>query len=290
MEDNEKELPETTETPAEEKLTVDLTEDDDAGDDTADEKQASPQDRKAKRGYARQMREALKDKKDEIETLRREMAELRGRVSAQPVYQPAPQYQPQEDPGSRELKSIRDQQSTILRAIQSQGITSQEIERLNDQWHELNDRRTEIISRRGQAPAAQGPSQEQIAGQILAAEFPEIYNDTALLKAAEAEMLNLTQRQRKPVSIVTAREALRRVADREGLGRKAPAPTAAQQSKYAAVSARAGANGAGSNTYTPDKNTLALARAYTKHLPNLDDAERVRKWVKEVGRPAGLMR
>jgi hypothetical protein len=288
------ELPETAEpaAPTTDQVTIDLN---DVDDDDGPDKGASadaPEGRKGRRAQTREIKERARKSEERVETLERQLAELRGAVSVrqqQPVFMPAPT---QTDPLEAELESLEQQQQLLLHSVQNPNSSQEDVDKASKQWRKLERQRRElevnsVLSKR---QPQNDVSEERIANQMLVSEFPEVFvNNEPMRLRAMAEMTDMLARG-KPKSIATAREACERVLTAAGLRKgKAPAPSASQQSRYTSVPSRAGTASSASGQYTPTQNVLRTARAYTSHIENLSDEERVRKWVREVGKPNGLV-
>lgn len=253
-------------------------------------------DRKGRRTQWRELKEARDKAEQRAQLLENQMAEMRGRMSAQPTYVPVPAQPRQDapDPGEGEIESLWEQQQMILKAIQSPASTQADVDKATEQWRRIERRRQGLIVRQAMrehgAPQDDGTAAEdKIVNQLLRADFPEVFANPAMVTRAIGEMQDLMARG-KPKSPAVAREACERVMERFGLRRGRPAaPSEAERAKYTAVPSRAGQGASASGTYTPTPLVLRSARAYTSHLPDLSDEERVRKWARDVGRPQGLL-
>lgn len=277
--------------PAEGKITVDLTDiDDDDGPLAAGDLNADTETRKGRRAQWRELKEERQRDRDRAMTLEREVAELRGRLSAQPVYVPQ-QQAAGPDPVEAEIDGLWEQQQTLLRSIQSPNVAQADVEKASETWRKLERQRQRLIIRqesRGTGETEEA-AQDRVVNQMLKSEFPEIFGSPPMVNRAIAEMQELMMTRGKPKSPAVAREACERVLERYGLRKGRPAaPTANEQARYTSVPSRAGSSSSASGTYTPSLNVLRTARGYTKHLADLTDEERVRKWYREVGKPNGL--
>lgn len=277
-----------TETTTEPKpLTVDISDDDD-GEDKGQQQGAAPDRPVRHKSDWRRMKERYEQ---DVAELRRELAEVRGRISApQPQPQAAPVRQ-ETDPVEAEIVGLSRQQDFILKAINAGTLGEGDQTNAVEEWRRLDRKRRALEYRKDNA-AAQAPqvqTEDQMIGQLLRMEFPQVFDDDELRTRAEAEMLALMKRGRAK-SLATGREACQRVAKRStGLFGQPPAPTDAERARYSSVSSRAGSNGANGSQYTPNKQVLELARSYTSHREGLSDGDRVKIWVREVGKPAGLV-
>lgn len=281
--------PEPPVTPATKEVSVDLSEPDD------DDEPGQPEtlDRKGRRSGWKTLKSKLEAKDKDISELREKLARLEGRVSAPQAPVVVPQQRETEvDPLAAQIDEIADHQQALAVAIRS-AENDATAERLSKQWQKLDRQRRSLEVK--QAIAEEGGergeplTQDQIVGKILSGEFPQIYADPGLRMQAHGIYLQMIRREGKPQGMATARAALERVAGSAGLGRK-PAPSEEAKAKYGSVPARAGGQGA-QQTYTPDKYTLRTAIAYcdTPKRRDLSDEEKVRIWVKEVGKPSGLV-
>lgn len=280
--------------PSEGKVTVDLTDiDDDEGALAAGDLNADTETRKGRRAQWRELKEERERDRQRATALEREVAELRGRLSAQPVYVPQQQQAQGPDPAEAEIDSLWSQQQMLLRSIQSPNATQKDVDEATESWRKIERQRQRLIIKqetRGSATAeTEEAQQDRVVNQLLRADFPEIFASPPMVNRAIAEMQELMLTRGKPKSPAVAREACERVLERFGLRKgKAPVPTASEQARYTSVPSRAGSASSASGTYTPSTNVLRTARAYTNHLKDLSDEERVKKWVREVGRPNGL--
>lgn len=225
---------------------------------------------------------AERDRKD-AETAR-ELAELRGRLTAQAE---AVRAQPSGDPVADEIKTIRAQQRTIMTALQGTQDPAQ-AEKLQDQWNELDEKKVELIAKRN-APQREERGDQEVEAKILESEFPDIYASRSRSLRAQSVMAELVERG-APVSIGTARKACQQVMRDLGLGPK-PQPSASERARFAGTSGRPGTSGGSSQAFTPTKFQLSAARAWcnTDQRRDLEDGEKVLIWLREVGRKEGLV-
>lgn len=258
------------------KLEVDLGED--GGDD-----------RKTRRGRMRELRETLKTERTARENLEKQIAELQGHVRGLGQFQ----QQTREDPRQREADPDSDpvevqingywaQQQAILAQLRNPEVSGNEASKLEKEWQKLDRKRVALISQHAVAPMInQRPqeSDEAHANRILRADFPEVFENEVRRQEAILELHKLVERG-APVSLATARRAAQLVKDR--YVRRAPTPTAAEKAKHTSSPGRA-AGSAGSK-FAPSKLQLNSAKAFTAHLDDLSDEQRVRIWAKKVGR------
>lgn len=296
IEDDDKPAAEPEVTPsAEGQISIDLNDVDEEEEPakTGAGAQAIPEDRKGRRAQFRELKQAKVAAEERYLALERQVAELRGRLSIPAA--PALGGQPQQpvDPFEDEIESLFDQQQMLLQAI-SQATSDAQVKERSEQWRKLDKKRRALeiqqhLNRTGVGQQrSNGADPIQVANQLLQSEFPEVFQSEPMRKRAEAELEELVSRG-KPHSIATAREAAERILERYQLRKgKPPAPTAAEQARYTSVSSRAGANGSGSSNYVPSQNVLRTARAWSKHLPDLSDEERVRLWIQKVAKPGGI--
>lgn len=283
--------------PSENKVSLDLSDIDEPDDGplaSGDLANSDPLDRKGRRSQWRELKEERERDRQRANALEREVAELRGRVSAQPTYQPQQQQAAGPDPDEAQINGLWDQQQILLRSIQSPNATQADVDKATDAWKGLERQRQRLIVRQairedGGGRETEEAAQDRVVNQMLRAEFPEIFSSPPMVNRALAEMQELMLTRGKPKSPAVAREACERVLERHGLRKGRPAaPTANEQARYTSVPSRAGSSSSASGTYTPSLNVLRTARGYTKHLADLTDEERVKKWYREVGRPNGL--
>lgn len=269
-------------------LTVDLAaaEEDDDDDKAPVERERSPRRRsdwrKMKDEHAREMTE-----------LRTQLAEMRGQIAARretPAHAPAPAAD-RPDPVKQQIRALRDQGQALLTMI-SVAQNADEQRKLIEQYHDIEEQRVGLIaeSRAPKQREAPALTPDTVNYMTLAGEFPEIYDNDELRLEAQVEMAKLMRRHHKPRSLATAREACQRVAAANGIGRKIPAPTDAERSRYSSVPARGtGSNGA-SSSYQPNKYQLSMARAFTAHIPDLSDQERFIHWMRATkAKETGLL-
>jgi len=262
-------------------IVVDLSEDED------DESPGEPTDRKGKRQHFRQLREGLNAEKERNTRLERELAELRGRVSSiQQAPAPAQQQREEADPIDAEMDGIEAQQEALVAQMRDQNISEERFDKLKKQYKQLGRKLVGLAAQkvqREQAPAVDPVAYEN---QMLQAEFPDVFGDPVKLQEAKTELMKL-RRAGKPINIVTAREAASIVAKR--YRRPTVEPSAADRARHTSVPSRPGASGA-SASWSPTKAQYSAAMAFTAHLDNLSTEERLKVWVKKVGKPHGLVK
>jgi len=275
--------------PAEGTLAVNLDDDDD--DAPGAEPAAEPEGRRARRGrFVSGLKSELATEREARQRLENQIAELRGRVSAirQPAYQ-APAAE--SEPYAAEIDSYDAQLSGLLTQIRAPGITEEVAEKLADQYRKIDrqKRRLEIRQFNEMEKAISEPSARiERENEILNSEFPDITGDPIKLDEAALELKKLTHGPRKlPHNLATARIAAKLVQAR--YARTKPPLSASDASRFTAESGRASASAASSSTFTPSKNHISWARAYTSHREGLTDEQRVKIWAKEVGRPNKLI-
>jgi hypothetical protein len=270
-------------------LEVDLTEDDDGdeGPSTAPE----PEGRRARR--ARRIRELDSDLKKERETrqtMERELAELRGRVSAIQSM-PREPAQAEADPYEPQITALDEQQDAILTLLRSDGVTESRVGELRGKWKQLERQKRKLEYKQAASSDEERgggglPSRTEYENQMLSTEFPDVFGDRVRLQEAKTELLRLQQSRGLPINYATARMAAKTVQDR--YTRKPSAPSSADKAKFAGESGRAGAGGS-SGRFAPNKGQLNAARAFTSHLEGLSDEERVKIWATKVGKKRGLI-
>lgn len=274
--------------PEQAKVTINLDEVDDDADEKGGQAAATEDQRPPRRQQIRDLRRQKDAFERELAQLRTEFAEFRGRMSV-----PAPAQQGGQaagsDPLDAEIASIEEQQQVLMQAIQAPGQAQENVQRLYQSWRKMETQRRRLETKQVLAAEKQtaGPGPEQDEDRYikgaLAAEFPGVWGNQVMMLRAQAEMQDLMNRG-KPRGLETAREACRRVLGRSGQGQRPPGPSDLERSRHAGIPARAGVAGNGSgNQYQPNKFEMNLARAFTKHKPDLSDEERWRTWAKATG-------
>ncbi len=269
------------------RIEVDLSEDrdDDEPNAAATENEGT---RKSRREQFREFRETTRRSEERAAAAERQLAELRGRVDAMST-RTADNGQPRTDPQEEQIDGLWRQQQLLLAQIRNPSTADTEAEKLQTEWRKLDRQRRKMelkVDAKDVIPASDAPSQRDYENQILASEYPRVFNDTVAMEEARVEMMKLV-RQGKPVSIVTAREAAKRV-DERTFGRRPAPPTDSERARHTSVPGQAGSNG-GRQTFSPSSTQLRTARAFTAHLPDISDEERVRIWANKVGKKHGLV-
>lgn len=280
------------EPPAPKPLTIDVSESDDDGDDDGGQAAAPEKNGNRRRGGYRELREQVKSFQSELAKRDQQIAELRGRMSAPQYAQPAPQAREQPDPDAGEVKSIRDQQNTILRALSTPGLPAEDAQRLREQWESLDERRVDkLVERASKKHGGEqrgGMSESDVAQVMLKRDYPLVFTDDAMKYEAMAEATRLARQERRPVDLSIATQAAKNVYTRHGIGQRPPAPTEAERSRHQATPTRPGANG-GRQEWVPTKQQIALAEGFTAHMKGISTEQRLKIWREKVGKPAGLV-
>jgi len=267
------------------RLEVDVSED---SDDDEPEAAAAPQDKKSRRRHYRELKTELQKEREARANLEREIAEMRGRISAvQAMPRVIPQAAPEADPLEAEIDSVRDQQQGILAQLRSEGLAPEQREKLERQFYSLDRKRIGLIAKAEAGPVAPQQSREDVENQILASEFPDVFGSRVRLMEARAELVRLMDERKMPLSLATARLAAKTVQER--YSRKPSPPSPADAAKHAGIPGRAGAHGGGTK-FVPDARQLRAARAFTSHLEGLSDEQRVKIWYDKVGKKHGLIK
>lgn len=252
-------------------------------------------DRKTRRAQHRELKQALQERDKRIEEMSRQLAEINGRMSQQaqqqPQYVQVPPPVPEQTEEEAAIATIEETQRAINAAVGNPQLSEAQVQALTKEWNKHERKKNELIAKAviKREMSSQQMSDETIQTRILQNEFSHIYANPVLRASASTEMEYLCYNLGRPRNAATAREALQRVHARLQPPRTA-APTDAQRSKYTSTPGRAGASAGGNGShFTPTKAQLNAARGYTAHLNDLTDEERVRKWVKDVGKPTGLV-
>jgi len=251
--------------------------------------------RRGRRAERRALKDELASERQRAQDLERQLSEAR----RQPAYVPTPAAAPppvqQGDPLASEIDSMQAQQDAITLALASGAkLNDQQVQHLQGTWHQLERRKSQVmidarIREMGVAPQGAPPAQN-VQRQILQGEFPEVFASASRQQTVLAKTTEIIEQRPGIDPFIAAREACKRVIAEKGWRQgEAPPATNGQKAKLSAVPSRGGAGGTGSH-YTPTKQELSAARAYTQHLPDLSDEQRFRRWAKEVAVPAGLIK
>ncbi len=182
--------------------------------------------------------------KSERESDRRELQELRGMVMRQSSQQ-APQSSGLQagDPYREEMESIRSEQEHLAGILRGGQIPETESKRIRDRFYSLEGRREEMFAERVQARVqrnAPAPAADPIE-VLVRTEFEDVMQHPQASQYARGVYMQLRS-EGKPETLATVREAFTKGAERFRLRQAAvPAPSPAQQQRYGAVSAQAGA-------------------------------------------------
>jgi hypothetical protein len=245
----------------------------------ADGQPAADDDKKGRRARYREMKEARERDQQEKEEMRREIAELRGRVSER--QRPEPQQRQEENPHLAQAQQYERQMRIIMRAINSspKDTPQSELDEMAESYRQYQAAHTQAIVQASMPAQQPAPNVEAL---MLRAQFKDIYARPSLLEEARIEALRLSERSGRPVDYAIAFEANTRVMQRHKPG---SAPNPALQGKLASTSSRAGASGGSSEqvVLTPQQRNAALA-TYNGHpkYGQLSEKEKIAKWTKEV--------
>lgn len=239
-------------------------------------------DRRGRRNFVRTI-------KAENEDLKRQLAELKGRMDQVALHQQVPQRQ--EPPPSRQVDPVRaamadtrQQMQHIARLLSSKDTPAGDLERLQQQYMDLDERRIMLAAR---AVQPQQPAQQtNYTEEVIRGEYPEIFarQDLWYESSAEFERLKAANHGQHG-GLPMIRQAIERVLTRHGVRQKRLPPNPSLQAKLGGTPARAGAGGGGSgNSIVLDKAQRRTAIAYYNNteFAGLSDDEKVRKWTKEV--------
>jgi len=287
--DDEKELPEQAagEPPEKTPITIDVSDDADDGDEAPADKQG----RKTHRESYRKVREELKAERAEREKMARELAELRGRATAPaPVIIPQAPREPAADPDSEKLEAIGDQQDGLLAILSTPGLAADRAAKLTKQWRDLDRQRVALIA--STAARANQPRQPDANIQqrmtemaILRSNHADVFSNPMLQAECEFEDRKIAYAKGIAPNFATADEAARAVKARHGIGASKPQPTDTDRARHSATASRPGTSSA--QTYTPTKQDIKLAMAFTEHLSKThNDQQRIKYWYDKAKRQA----
>lgn len=237
-------------------------------------------DRRAKR-YDDLARER-EEYRTRAERLEREVQEIRSQAAAamqMAHMERARQAEPQKDPYKEAVEGIRREQERIQAILRSKEIVDpNELQQLKTEYYGLEDRRIEALERRmldrvrGEVARPRDPAEAE--AHILQSEFPEVVANGSALRWATG-LFHQMVAEGKPANLTTSRAALKQASEKFGFSEvQAPPPSAAQQAKYGAVSAQAGANGA-QDGIRLDKAAQRMALAM---YPSLPEEDAFKKW------------
>jgi len=232
-----------------------------------------------------EMATQLRQEREQREQLAREMQELRAALSRpQPQqYQPPPQREDDGDPYKREINHIRQEQESIQLALRSQAITDPgEIERLRKRFYDLEEKRQDLREERLEQRITKRVPQAQPEGSyeeaILRSEFGAVIADREAARYAYGlynQMAAELAKKGEHPTLETSREAFRQAGERFGILRPSrPAASPAQQARYGAVPAQAGARS------TPREMRLSREqmKLATAAYPHLSEEDAYSKW------------
>lgn len=235
--------------------------------------------RRAERDPVRQYQTQIQRLEQERELTRKEMAELRGLVLRQNAYQ-QPTQQQGEDPYKAAVTNIRTEQEHIASMLRSGTVASEaEANRLRSRFYDLEDQKETLKEERLEQRFRQmQPQQQDPTEAILRAEFDDVMNNPTAIQYAQGQYYVL-RAEGKPQNLATAREAFRRAQEKFIAGRKLPPPSPAQQQRYGAVPAQAGARTASGEV----KLNEAEKRMAKAMYPRMTEDQAYITWAQRVG-------
>jgi len=273
--------------------------DDDDGESGAPAQSARPDGKGRRNGY-RALKERTSAAEERAAKLERDVAELRGRMSApQAPIVVRGDRAPEADPVEAELEVIESQKAGLLATLRS-STDPGEIEKIKKQWNAADAKRIRIETKRAvreeRAAQPRDDMELRIGTQTLETNFPRLFsgqNAVAYRLQAQAEASIIEDSGRGVSSgrsaLSVAQEAASIVYARHKLGpQRAPAPSDADRARYVSAPARA-ATTASKEGWSPNKQQLKLAMAYTEHRAGLTDEQRVRAYYNEVLKPNRLV-
>jgi hypothetical protein len=271
-------------------LTIKVGDDDDDGGD--DQPGQAPEQRPGRRQQFRAMREEAATAKQALAAVQRELAELRGRMSAPApviIREPAAAAT---DPLEAEYDAIEAQKDAILIKIRAATDETQ-IETLKRQYNRIDRKRARLDAVQAAREVAGGRGREdgdlKMGRQILESEFPRLYSGAdaeALQLEAQAETVRLAKRRNEGLSLALCKEGAAIVYARHGLGARKPAPTDTDRERHMATGTRpAGSPG---NTFKLTKQQNVMALGMYEHRSDLTDEQKRQEYYKKILKPAGL--
>lgn len=258
-----------------------VTEDDDGavrvqlGEDNDDAPTARGGRRERRESWKSQREEELRRVREDNENLRQQQMRMQQEM-AQRIAQVESRVPRGEDPYQREHQEIRRQQEMIQRTLRSGSVQSDaEIERLREQFYELDNRSKEVDRHRIKQEVMQEFRQQQsqqsgqYEEQALRSEFPEVIQHQQAMRWATGRYYQMVA-EGKPSTLATSRAAIQEAAEQFGLRRpQVAAPSDSQRQKFGAVSAQAGTRTNGNEIRLESaQKKMAVAR-----WPQLDEHE-----------------
>lgn len=273
-----------------------------ADDDDDDVQQAQdPQSRQDRRSSYKKLKEAHESEKAErarereeanrrFQEYDRQLAELRGSVSARPAQQQQAQQPDPATQAEQEIAYWEGQMDQAIAAVQhaAPGTPANILEQHRTTYKQAQRQMYAAIARAQQAPQSQQPQQPpNVQGEMLRMQHPKIFADDALRLEAQAEAIRLMRTKgERTLSYETALEANERVYARHGLGGKKQAPpNESDRQKLVGTSARAGSSGGQGSTVPMSKADRRTAIAYYSGdhpLNHLSDEEKIARYAKRI--------
>lgn len=271
--------------------------DDDDGEGGAPAQAARPDGKSRRNGY-RALKERTSAAEERAAKLERDVAELRGRMSApQAPIVVRGDRAPEVDPVEAELEVIESQKAGLLVSIRS-ATDPAEVARLSKQWNAADRKRIKIeVAAANKADRAAQPREDmemRIGTQTLQTNYPKLFGQNGptsygIEAQAEAARIQESGRGAGRAALDIANEAASIVYARHKLGpQRTPAPSDTERARYVSAPARA-ATTAGKEGWSPNKQQFKLAMAFTEHRTGLTDEQRVRAYYNEVLKPNRLV-
>jgi hypothetical protein len=245
---------------------------------------------KRERRRADEMRKVIEESTKPLRDQIQMLSQIRQQPTQQAVQQQqAPAVQAGADPEWKKL--VKDQ--TRIVALVRASTDPAEIQRLEDEWHDAEYKKGEIIASKSTAAmraqlARDNPPPEDPVFRLVRSEFPDVLNygpDATMLASSHFQRAKImAARERRPFDdMAEHRKSLTAAAEELGIRQKAlPARNPAQQARFASPSTNStgsGAGGGATRALTASEKTMARAFA-GKGVP---DAEAFTKWSQMMG-------
>ncbi len=273
---------------------------DDAEEDGDDAPAQRPGEKPTRRGGYKALKESNREMADRLARTERELAEMRGRMSAPAPVVVRESSAPKQDPAEAAIENIESQKQATLQAIKAAAAAGDQanVEKFTKQWNSLDGQRIRIETRaeiaRDRASRPADDTDMKVGKQSILTRFPKLFepngeaSEYGLEAQAEAKRIYKTGRNVGKSDFEIAEEAANAIYVRHGLGgQKKPAATDTDRARHTSTGTKPA--GGGKDMWSPTKQQKVNALAYTEHRKGLSDEQRYRAWYNEVGKPGGLV-